>query len=33
MIELVSTLILAGAFLAIGSGSIYAVYRLYQGQR
>ncbi len=33
MLEIVYTLILVGAFLVIGWFSIYAVYRLYQGQR
>ena len=33
MLELVYTLILAGAFLVIGWFAIYVVYKLYQGQR
>src|SRR3954447_26474014 len=33
MLELVYTLILAGAFVFIGWFSIYVVYTLYQGQR
>lgn len=31
--EVVYTLLLVGALLALGGGSLYVVYRLYQGQR
>jgi hypothetical protein len=33
MLELVYTLILAGAFLVIGWFAVFVVYKLYQGQR
>jgi hypothetical protein len=33
MWELVSSLILVAAFLALGGASIYVVYRLYSGSR